>query len=82
MCYLTFNLIEFLNQKCNELIFFLYGLLTKFSGLVQLAILLGIAVFAVLGIITFVKKTTKLTIVIGLVLVIVLSIWTILTIIL
>lgn len=79
MYYLSFNLVDFLNGKCSELITWLYGLLLNFNGLLQLAILVGITIFAVIGIITFVKKTTKLAIVLGLIAVIALSIWTILT---
>ena len=32
MYYLSFNLVDFLNGKCSELITWLYGLLLNFNG--------------------------------------------------
>ena len=70
------NILDFINEKCSQLVDYVLNLFGSFDKIVQALILLVAGVLIIFGTISFIKKSAKLIVVLAAILVIVFIVWT------
>lgn len=70
------NILDFINEKCSQLVDYVLDLFGSFNEIVQALILLGAGILIIFGAISVIKKSAKLIVVLAAILVIVFIVWT------
>ena len=70
------NILDFINEKCSQLVDYVLDLFGSFNEIVQALILLGAGMLIIFGAISVIKKSAKLIVVLAAILVIVFIVWT------
>ena len=70
------NFLEFIKEKCSQLVDYVLNLFGSFDELVQALILLAAGILIIFGAISVIKKSAKLIVVLAAILVIVFIVWT------
>lgn len=70
------NILDFINEKCSQLVDYVLDLFGSFNEIVQALILLGAGMLIIFGAISVIKKSAKLIVVLAALLVIVFIVWT------
>jgi Na+/alanine symporter len=70
------NILDFINEKCSQLVDYVLNLFGSFDKIVQALILLVAGVLIIFGTISVIKKSAKLIVVLAAILVIVFIVWT------
>lgn len=70
------NILDFINEKCSQLVDYVLDLFGSFNEIVQTLILLGAGILIIFGAISVIKKSAKLIVVLAAILVIVFIVWT------
>ena len=70
------NILDFINEKCSQLVDYVLNLFGSFDKIVQALILLVAGVLIIFGTISVIKKSAKLVVVLAAILVIVFIVWT------
>lgn len=68
-------IIDFIDEKCGQIVDFVLGLLESFTTIFQALIIIAIAVLVVIGTIAVIKKSAKIIITVAAILVVVFTIW-------
>lgn len=69
------NILDFINEKCSQLVDYVLNLFGSFDKIVQALILLVAGVLIIFGTISVIKKSAKLIVVLAAILVIVFIVW-------
>lgn len=70
------NILDFINEKCSQLVDYVLDLFGSFDEIVQALILIGAGILIIFGAISVIKKSAKLIVVLAAILVIVFIVWT------
>lgn len=70
------NILDFINEKCSQLVDYVLNLFGSFDKIVQALILLVAGVLIIFGTISVIKKSAKLIVILAAILVIVFIVWT------
>ncbi len=70
------NILDFINEKCSQLVDYVLDLFGSFNEIVKALILLGAGILIIFGAISVIKKSAKLIVVLAAILVIVFIVWT------
>ena len=70
------NILDFINEKCSQLVDYVLDLFGSFNEIVQALILIGAGILIIFGAISVIKKSAKLIVVLAAILVIVFIVWT------
>lgn len=70
------NVLDFINEKCSQLVDYVLDLFGSFDEIVQALILIGAGILIIFGAISVIKKSAKLIVVLAAILVIVFIVWT------
>jgi hypothetical protein len=70
------NVLEFIKEKCSQLVDYVLNLFGSFDEIVQALILLAAGILIIFGAISVIKKSAKLIVVLAAILVIVFIVWT------
>ena len=70
------NILDFIIEKCSQLVDYVLDLFGSFNEIVQALILLGAGILIIFGAISVIKKSAKLIVVLAAILVIVFIVWT------
>lgn len=70
------KILDFINEKCSQLVDYVLDLFGSFDEIVQALILLGAGMLIIFGAISVIKKSAKLIVVLAAILVIVFIVWT------
>ena len=70
------NVLEFIEEKCSQLVDYVLNLFGSFDEIVQALILLAAGILIIFGAISVIKKSAKLIVVLAAILVIVFIVWT------
>lgn len=70
------SILDFINEKCSQLVDYVLNLFGSFDKIVQALILLVAGVLIIFGTISVIKKSAKLIVVLAAILVIVFIVWT------
>ena len=70
------KILDFINEKCSQLVDYVLDLFGSFDEIVQALILLGAGMLIIFGAISVIKKSAKLIVVLAALLVIVFIVWT------
>lgn len=70
------NILDFINEKCSQLVDYVLDLFGSFNEIIQALILLGAGILIIFGAISVIKKSAKLIVVLAAILVIVFIVWT------
>lgn len=70
------KILDFINEKCSQLVDYVLDLFGSFNEIVQALILLGAGILIIFGAISVIKKSAKLIVVLAAILVIVFIVWT------
>ncbi len=70
------NVLEFIEEKCSQLVDYVLNLFGSFDEIIQALILLAAGILIIFGAISVIKKSAKLIVVLAAILVIVFIVWT------
>lgn len=70
------NVLEFIKEKCSQLVDYVLNLFGSFDEIIQALILLAAGILIIFGAISVIKKSAKLIVVLAAILVIVFIVWT------
>ena len=70
------KILDFINEKCSQLVDYVLDLFGSFDEIFQALILLGAGILIIFGAISVIKKSAKLIVVLAAILVIVFIVWT------
>lgn len=70
------KILDFINEKCSQLVDYVLDLFGSFDEIVQALILIGAGILIIFGAISVIKKSAKLIVVLAAILVIVFIVWT------
>ena len=70
------NILDFINEKCSQLVDYVLDQFGSFDEIVQALILIGAGILIIFGAISVIKKSAKLIVVLAAILVIVFIVWT------
>ena len=70
------NVLEFIEEKCSQLVDYVLNLFGSFDEIIQALILLAAGILMIFGAISVIKKSAKLIVVLAAILVIVFIVWT------
>lgn len=70
------NVLEFIKEKCSQLVDYVLNLFGSFDEIVQALILLAAGILIIFGALSVIKKSAKLIVVLAAILVIVFIVWT------
>lgn len=70
------GIIDFINEKCSQLVEYVLNLFNSFSDIIQALLLVGAGILIVFGAFAVIKKSAKLIVVLASLLVIVFIVWT------
>lgn len=70
------NVLEFIEEKCSQLVDYVLNLFGSFDEIIQALILLAAGILIIFGALSVIKKSAKLIVVLAAILVIVFIVWT------
>ena len=70
------NVLEFIEEKCSQLVDYVLNLFGSFDEIIQALILVAAGILMIFGAISVIKKSAKLIVVLAAILVIVFIVWT------
>lgn len=70
------NVLEFIEEKCSQLVDYVLNLFGSFDEIIQALILIAAGILIIFGAISVIKKSAKLIVVLAAILVIVFIVWT------
>ena len=70
------NFLEFIKEKCSQLVDYVLNLFGSFDEIIQALILLAAGILIIFGALSVIKKSAKLIVVLAAILVIVFIVWT------
>lgn len=70
------NVLEFIKEKCSQLVDYVLNLFGSFDEIIQALILIAAGILIIFGALSVVKKSAKLIVVLAAILVIVFIVWT------
>lgn len=70
------NVLEFIKEKCSQLVDYVLNLFGSFDEIIQALILLAAGILIIFGALSVIKKSAKLIVVLAAILVIVFIVWT------
>lgn len=70
------NVLEFIEEKCSQLVDYVLNLFGSFDEIIQALILIAAGILIIFGALSVVKKSAKLIVVLAAILVIVFIVWT------
>lgn len=69
------SIIDFIEEKCGQIVDFVLGLLESFTTIFQALIIVAVAILVLIGTIAVIKKSAKIIITVAAILVILFTIW-------
>lgn len=70
------GIIDFINEKCSQLVEYVLNLFNSFNDIIQALLLVGAGILIIFGAFAVIKKSAKLIVVLASLLVIVFIVWT------
>lgn len=70
------NVLEFIEEKCSQLVDYVLNLFGSFDEIIQALILIAAGILIIFGALSVIKKSAKLIVVLAAILVIVFIVWT------